>query len=309
MICTECHEGGDDSLMLLCDICDSPAHTYCVGLGRQVPEGNWYCNDCRPVAFGSSSSQSQDPLPDQRSTSSNMFNRPSHIGNLEGSDPTLESSPRVAFIQGFGSLSPRFPTGDVQAASPRSGAGVATLSSRRLIHRHIQNLLSAANRLNSMAGRTDDISAANMNIDLSNPQIDQGGETTQNSRTPDMGTSQRAVIEERLQANVRPSLSVENRDFFSLRPIQLSRQDVQDLTISAGRSVNLTLWPELTGINSITGYEQFHQCNNGSGIGSDGNLSPYRVREESQFYVVKEQLQSMVKNHLQSLSQDIGLGK
>ncbi|XP_038999266.1 uncharacterized protein LOC120124737 [Hibiscus syriacus] len=27
-------------------------HTYCVGLGREVPEGSWYCDGCRPVAIG-----------------------------------------------------------------------------------------------------------------------------------------------------------------------------------------------------------------------------------------------------------------
>lgn len=35
IICSECHQGEDDGLMLLCDLCDSSAHTYCVGLGRK----------------------------------------------------------------------------------------------------------------------------------------------------------------------------------------------------------------------------------------------------------------------------------
>ena len=49
VVCVECQQGGDDNLMLLCDLCDSPSHTYCVGLGREVPEGNWYCNGCRSI--------------------------------------------------------------------------------------------------------------------------------------------------------------------------------------------------------------------------------------------------------------------
>ncbi|KAJ4721610.1 PHD and RING finger domain-containing protein [Melia azedarach] len=49
--CSECHQEGDDDLTLLCDFCDSPSHTYCVGLGRVVPEGNWYCDGCKPVAL------------------------------------------------------------------------------------------------------------------------------------------------------------------------------------------------------------------------------------------------------------------
>ena len=32
--------------LLLCDLCDSAGHTYCVGLGAIVPEGDWFCHDC-----------------------------------------------------------------------------------------------------------------------------------------------------------------------------------------------------------------------------------------------------------------------
>ncbi|KAF5206367.1 Phd and ring finger domain-containing protein [Thalictrum thalictroides] len=44
--CTECRSSSDENLLLLCDLCDSAAHTYCVGLGYTVPEGDWYCHDC-----------------------------------------------------------------------------------------------------------------------------------------------------------------------------------------------------------------------------------------------------------------------
>ncbi|XP_011078696.1 uncharacterized protein LOC105162393 [Sesamum indicum] len=44
--CSVCHGVADESLLLLCDLCDSAAHTYCVGLGVTVPEGDWYCQDC-----------------------------------------------------------------------------------------------------------------------------------------------------------------------------------------------------------------------------------------------------------------------
>jgi hypothetical protein len=44
--CSVCHRTTDDSLLLLCDLCDSAAHTYCVGLGFTVPEGDWFCHDC-----------------------------------------------------------------------------------------------------------------------------------------------------------------------------------------------------------------------------------------------------------------------
>uniref|UniRef100_A0A2P2IQ17 Uncharacterized protein LOC105640677 isoform X1 n=1 Tax=Rhizophora mucronata TaxID=61149 RepID=A0A2P2IQ17_RHIMU len=44
--CTVCHKETDETFLLLCDLCDSAAHTYCVGLGATVPEGDWFCHDC-----------------------------------------------------------------------------------------------------------------------------------------------------------------------------------------------------------------------------------------------------------------------
>ncbi|KAK2663465.1 hypothetical protein Ddye_002039 [Dipteronia dyeriana] len=44
--CSVCHEVTDESLLLLCDLCDGAAHTFCVGLGTTVPEGDWFCHDC-----------------------------------------------------------------------------------------------------------------------------------------------------------------------------------------------------------------------------------------------------------------------
>ncbi|GMI76762.1 hypothetical protein HRI_001345500 [Hibiscus trionum] len=44
--CSVCHGVTDESLLLLCDLCDSAAHTYCVGLGATVPDGDWFCHDC-----------------------------------------------------------------------------------------------------------------------------------------------------------------------------------------------------------------------------------------------------------------------
>ncbi|KAK1291139.1 hypothetical protein QJS10_CPB17g00396 [Acorus calamus] len=45
--CSECQGSSDENFLLLCDLCDSAAHTYCIGLGHTVPEGDWYCNDCK----------------------------------------------------------------------------------------------------------------------------------------------------------------------------------------------------------------------------------------------------------------------
>ncbi|KAJ0013929.1 hypothetical protein Pint_19740 [Pistacia integerrima] len=308
VICSECHQGGDDGLMLLCDICDSSAHTYCVGLGRVVPDGNWYCDVCRPVAPGSSSSPAQDPLPDQRATN-NLFNRPSPILSFgESLDPPSLSSPRISLTQGSVNLSsPRVNVGDVQAASPGSGAGAPTLSGRRWIHRQIQNLLSI-NRMNYMAGSADGMSTPNLSSDILNSQIDQGRETVVQPASAQGNTEQlhQTIVEERLDEY--PPSSVENSEIFAPRLSHLRRQAVQDPTMTnMNGPANLTLWPELAGINLIPSYEQFRQCGSISNLGSDGGLSPFAARDEGDFYVAKEQLQSIVKSHLKNLSRDIEL--
>ncbi|CAN6221646.1 unnamed protein product [Urochloa humidicola] len=48
-ICTLCNGSGNDELLLLCELCDSAAHTYCAGLGNTVPEGDWFCKNCATV--------------------------------------------------------------------------------------------------------------------------------------------------------------------------------------------------------------------------------------------------------------------
>ncbi|KAG8079242.1 hypothetical protein GUJ93_ZPchr0007g3747, partial [Zizania palustris] len=74
VVCTECNCGGDDNLMLVCDICDSSAHTYCVGLGREVPEGNWCCGVCRSGGEGPSNAQAQDRVVHCRESNTNHVN-------------------------------------------------------------------------------------------------------------------------------------------------------------------------------------------------------------------------------------------
>ncbi|KAL4892296.1 hypothetical protein BDV59DRAFT_55643 [Aspergillus ambiguus] len=43
--CTICGDSDNEELLLLCDGCDAPSHTYCVGLDS-VPSGPWYCARC-----------------------------------------------------------------------------------------------------------------------------------------------------------------------------------------------------------------------------------------------------------------------
>lgn len=43
--CVICGDSDNEELLLLCDGCDVPTHTYCVGLDG-LPSGSWYCDRC-----------------------------------------------------------------------------------------------------------------------------------------------------------------------------------------------------------------------------------------------------------------------
>ncbi|PMD40216.1 hypothetical protein L207DRAFT_428107 [Hyaloscypha variabilis F] len=43
--CPICGDADHEEILLLCDACDAPYHTHCVGLDR-VPAGHWFCMEC-----------------------------------------------------------------------------------------------------------------------------------------------------------------------------------------------------------------------------------------------------------------------
>jgi hypothetical protein len=43
--CPICDSADNEEVLLLCDACDAPYHTHCVGLDR-VPHGHWFCMEC-----------------------------------------------------------------------------------------------------------------------------------------------------------------------------------------------------------------------------------------------------------------------
>ncbi|KAI3336595.1 hypothetical protein HD806DRAFT_517723 [Xylariaceae sp. AK1471] len=47
--CPICNEADHEDVLLLCDSCDAPYHTYCVGLDT-VPRGHWFCLECSEAA-------------------------------------------------------------------------------------------------------------------------------------------------------------------------------------------------------------------------------------------------------------------
>ncbi|KAK2753253.1 hypothetical protein FQN54_007944 [Arachnomyces sp. PD_36] len=63
--CPVCGRDDNEDLLLLCDSCDVPTHTYCVGLD-DVPRGPWHCEQCqtqRAIALSEPPQTSQDIFP------------------------------------------------------------------------------------------------------------------------------------------------------------------------------------------------------------------------------------------------------
>ncbi|XP_058738496.1 uncharacterized protein LOC131610541 isoform X2 [Vicia villosa] len=305
VICSECNLGGDDGLMLLCDICDSPAHTYCVGLGREVPEGNWYCDGCRPVALASLNSQAQERSADIRVTTQSQPSRPSPVHIRETIDLNLMSSPYTSFGQGFGHLSSsRFSGRSAEGASPMSGGGAPTVSERRRIHRQIQQLRSM-DRMTYTTGRVNGVSATSTISNLHSSEIDQNREpTSPYTRTQDVGTSYHTFFEERLGNNISPLM--QNGDHFSTTISNSIRSVVQDSTMFSNVAMNAVIWPGFSGTRTLSDIEPIHPFSSRSNIVTECSIPP-TIIEEDNLHIVKEQVQSMVKSQLKRLSEDADL--
>ena len=51
--CRICRKKTDPEKMLLCDGCDRGHHMYCLKPKlKSVPQGDWYCSDCKPKERG-----------------------------------------------------------------------------------------------------------------------------------------------------------------------------------------------------------------------------------------------------------------
>ncbi|KAM0895339.1 hypothetical protein ACQ4PT_023913 [Festuca glaucescens] len=155
-ICIECNQSGEDNLMLQCDVCESSAHTFCVGLGREAPEESWYCGGCRSTVEGPSYAQTQDQVVNHgesnmntADSSSSSFGRSVLNGVSQRPPPPLNI--HQPSLQGFDlNLSPvETPDEDKRAESHISAepasiptARYSTLDRRRALNRRIRILLS-----------------------------------------------------------------------------------------------------------------------------------------------------------------------
>eukprot|EP01083_Nonionella_stella_P023762 65716_1 len=72
--CIKCGANDNEHLLLLCDGCDVAMHTYCVGLGDHVPDGDFFCETCQSqidnlfLAYQSNSDEEYHPSPQHTRT-------------------------------------------------------------------------------------------------------------------------------------------------------------------------------------------------------------------------------------------------
>ncbi|KAK6159824.1 hypothetical protein DH2020_003205 [Rehmannia glutinosa] len=264
VLCTECQQGGDDAFMLLCDLCDSPAHTYCVGLGREVPDGNWYCDGCRPTALASSNTLNPNP---DNNASNNLSVGSSPVSVRETFDLNEAYVPDTPLTPMTGhSQSPRHSIGHSQATPPVNGSGAFTLFDRRRIQRQIHHLLN--NRIRQF-DRSDGVGPAS-GINLFGTSIARDGAiATQNTLMP----AQNIYLQGRLPEFISPRFS-------SLRGGALGSQ----ASTSTGHSFGGLSQTDFAGINSRIigglGHQQLHPCSGTSNTRADASTSPYQLREE-----------------------------
>nr|GEY64324.1 sarcoplasmic reticulum histidine-rich calcium-binding protein-like [Tanacetum cinerariifolium] len=246
VMCTECQRGGDDALMLLCDICDSSAHTFCVGLGQEVPEGNWYCDGCRPTVFSSLNSQLTTPTSDRR-LSSNVSDLSSPIaGGFDLNEAYVPETPLTQQAHVF--PEPRLPVNDFLAGP--TGTGATTLRDRRRIRRQIHHRFWNNNRISGT-------SPSSSGVRLFGSQLEQ------------RVAQPYASFNGRENHNNDFMSSIHDIDFFSSRADQFS-VEVQNSNLA---SLDMSLQGEngASGMafDSRAGYPQFHPCTNRVNITTD----------------------------------------
>ncbi|KAK3313520.1 hypothetical protein B0H66DRAFT_536784 [Apodospora peruviana] len=59
--CPVCRRSDNEDILLLCDGCDTPYHTHCIGLD-EVPEGNWFCMECVDAMGEDIANHEQSPM-------------------------------------------------------------------------------------------------------------------------------------------------------------------------------------------------------------------------------------------------------
>ncbi|KAL1546178.1 hypothetical protein AAHA92_22817 [Salvia divinorum] len=279
VLCTECLQGGDDAFMLLCDLCDSPAHTYCVGLGREVPDGNWYCDGCRPTALASSNAQGLNSTPDHGPSNNLSVGSSPGYAVRETFDLNEAYVPDTPLSEVSGhSQSPRYSVGHLQTTSPASGSGAFTLHDRRRIQRVIHRFLNSRSRQSE--GNDAVASASASAINLFGSPFGRGVIATQNPIMPRMAPQN--IFRGRLADYSTSSLY--NRDAFSPGLSNLRGNLLQSLPSTSNvHPFSGLSQSEYAGISArISGdlvQEQLHPCSTTSNTGANASTSPFQFTE------------------------------
>lgn len=271
--------------MLLCDLCDSPAHTFCVGLGREVPDGNWYCEGCRPTALASSNAQSLNPIPDNGASNNFFVGSSPNSAVRETFDLNEAYVPDTPLSQLSGhSNSPRNSFGPT---SPASGTGAFTLHDRRRIQRVIHQFLNSRSR---QSEGSDGVASASA-INLFGSPIGRGVIATQNTVVPRMAPQN--IFRGRL-ADYNSTSSLYNREAFSPRLSNLRGDAIQSQpSTSNGHAFGGLSQSEYVGINARIGGglspQQLHPCSAPSNTGADASTPTFQFTEVSSepFFLVK----------------------
>lgn len=142
--CTVCNGTADESLLLLCDLCDSPWHTYCVGLGFTVPEGDWYCRDCALIQAEQDDGEMNDTVNNSdgnvdRSTTLKCVGEEPTTGSVSIFDIVREPVETTKPERGVARLR--------KLVSPTKKFSCPTITSARANNAHAESLESAGGNL------------------------------------------------------------------------------------------------------------------------------------------------------------------
>lgn len=144
--CTVCKGMEDESLMLLCDLCDSAAHSYCVGLVDNVPDDDWFCHDCTISRAQHSDTELDNSCNDQNQLA--IVEAPIAVADVvrESSARTVGIPRRRALLHSNHEPPSTVPSSRSSVArkslpsrgGKAAGTSARTLHQRRSIHRHIR---------------------------------------------------------------------------------------------------------------------------------------------------------------------------
>ncbi|TVY47455.1 PHD and RING finger domain-containing protein [Lachnellula occidentalis] len=70
--CPVCDQADQEEVLLLCDACNAPYHTHCIGLGDQVPNGSWFCMECEDDGAPARAAELREAQP-ERAPSTGRF--------------------------------------------------------------------------------------------------------------------------------------------------------------------------------------------------------------------------------------------